>query len=482
MKKKTEAPPEHLANSKVSPYFTKKRLAVLAVIWGVSITWICLVELPLFSFIKNKFTDKTVESLAGLIEAYKKAKKKTPDTLASLREFARESDHEFGIYDAYGNRLSYTRLGKQYYLIRSFGEDEVQNRPTSAPDRAKIRGGAFPKGAALTYDFQPDTPPSLFPGILLEGSDSADGGWHARLYNNREDRISYLVVRKKTPSGIIMSAPHDRVEEFFWVPGRLQIVYSVTASGRAPDGIYLWDLTTDQVTNLLAKKPQAGHRDQIENITKNPKFWISLAGISEKGPTVFAFVAPRHDGGLDARDFFRSERLISLNIPDSPRDKPTQTADLTRKKALSIGYAPVRGLDELLRETYVSRDRIRGLPYRSVQRHFLALPLRGEPEPILVAWNHFANRVVESPIFPYGLWILTNLYSQAHENLIPHASKEADVLRSYGTEIANALLNDPLAPSYLKALALDAHQRLLTGSPLPYRVGSLSKPMQVKTK
>lgn len=482
MKKNTEAPSEHLANSKVFPYFTKKRLTTLAVIWGASITWICLIELPVFTIVKNRLTDKTIENIAGLIETYKKAEKKTPESLASLRDFAREGGYEFGIYDAYGNRLSYTRLGKQYYLIRSFGEDEVQNRPASAPDRARIRGGAFPKGAALTYDFQPDTPPSLFPGILLEGSDSADGGWHARLYNNREDRISYLVVRKKTATGIIMTAPHDRVEEFFWVPGRLQIVYSVTASRRAPDGIYLWDLATDQVANLLTKKPQAGHHDQIENITKNPRFWISLAGISEKGPTVFAFVVSRHDGGLDARDFFRSERLLSLHIPDSPSDHPMQNTHVTRKKALSIGYSSVRDLDELLRETFVSRDRLRGLPYRSVQRHFLNLPLRGEPEPILVAWNHFANRVVESPIFPYGLWILTNLYSQAHENLIPHASKEADVLRSYGTEIANALLNDPLAPSYLKALAFDAHQRLLTGSPLPYRVGSLSKPTQVKKK
>ncbi len=482
MKKNTEAPPDHLANSKVSHYFTKKRLTTLAVIWGASIIWICLVELPIFSFIKNRLTDKTVEGVASLIEAYKKARKKNPDSLASLREFAREHSQEFGIYDAYGNRLNYIRLGKQYYLIRSFGEDEVQNRPTTAPDRARIRGGAFPKEAALTYDFQPETSPSLFPGILLEGTDSADGEWHARLYNDREDRIKSLVVRKKTSSGIIMLAPHDRIEEFFWVPGRMQLVYSVTASGRAPDGIYLWDLATDQVINLLTKKQQTNPKGQIENLTKNSKVWISMASISEKGPTVFAFVAPRHEGGLDARDFFKSERLISLRIPENPLDHSTRAPDVNKKRSLSLGSASVRGLDELLLETYVSRDRLRGLPYRSVQKHFLALPLRGEAEPTLVAWNHFANRVVESPIFPYGLWILTNLYSQAHENLIPHASKEADVLRSYGTEIANALLNDPLAPSYLRALAFDAHQRLLTGSPLPYRVGSLSKPSQVKTK
>jgi hypothetical protein len=369
-----------------------------------------------------------------------------------------------------------------HYLIRSFGADEVQNRPTTPADRIRLHGGSFPKGAALTYEARPDITPALFPASLLEGSDSPDGQWHARLYHDRETRIKHLIIRKKTTSGLVMVAPHDRIEEFFWVPGRLQMVYSVTASQRGHDGIYLWDLNTDQAINLLSKKTGPGAKDPLESLSKSPKLWISLAGIAEKGPVVYGFAAPRHDGGLDARDFFRPERFFILSIPDDPFDDSTASKGKSKTKAQVFRPDLFKGLEALLSNGYVSRDRLRGLPYRGVQRRFLALPLGGDPESTLLKWNHFADRVIESPIFPYALWVLTSLYSEAHEDLLPQAAKEADILRSYGTEIANALLNDPLAPSYLKALALDAHQRLLTGSPLPYRLGKLSKPAAVIAK
>ena len=475
MKKNMQRPLQDLENVDGSAFFTKKRLTSLTLVWGFSLVWICLVEFPFFSPIKDRITDRTIDRVAGLIEDFKKDQKQVPDSLATLRQFAMKRGQEFGFYDAFGNRLSYTRLGKKHYLIRSFGADEVQNHANSSPDRVRIHGGAFPKGAALAYEARPDIKPALYPAILLEGSDSADGGWHARLYHDRHTRLKHLIIRKKEPSGLVMVAPHDRIEEFFWVPGRLQLVYSVTGSKRSPDGVYLWDLTTDQVADILSRKNASGRGGPMESMSKISRLWLSLAGISEKGPTVYGFAAPRHDGGLDVRDFFRPERFFIVKIPD----RPLEDASFGKTLAKTQVFRPdlFKGLDGLLSDGYLSRDRLRGLPYSKAQRRFLVLPLRGEPEPVLLKWNHYADRVIESPIFPYALWVLASLYSEAYENLLPQASKEADVLRSYGTEIANALLNDPLAPSYLKALAFDAHQRLLTGSPLPYRLGDLSKPV-----
>ncbi len=52
--------------------------------------------------------------------------------------------------------------------------------------------------------------------------------------------------------------------------------------------------------------------------------------------------------------------------------------------------------------------------------------------------------------------------------------RDADVLRSYGTEIATALLNYPLAPSYLRGLALFTFENLMDGQKLPYRFAQLT--------
>ena len=463
MKNPMEGGQEVPSTPLTSKFLNRQNWTQITVIWGVSALWVSL-TLPLFQTSwRDSLTQKHVNDLSDLVKTYKEKNKKAPQSLALLRAYALETEHAFSPYDAYGNRLQYVRLDPQHYLLRSFGEDESQNRARIPADPGHIEGGAFPQQPALTYQVTKKPEPALYPAVLLSGADSSRGDWHARLYIDRDLRQKRLIAREKKSGGVFMLAPHASIEEFLWVPEQNQIIYSVTTVRGSQDGLYLWDLQTDTTISLLKEK-----KDKAQTIptSSNSKLWISLAGISSGLPIVFGFAKSRHDGPLDPRDFFRAEHFFRIPIPsgEAPQDK--------QRGATPEGLFP--GTEKILAATNLSQTHLTGLPHLKVQRRALALPLQGDPESVLHAWNRFAEKAVNTPIFPYSLWVLTSLYAQSQERLLPQSSKEADILRTFGTEIANALLNDEVAPTYLRALALDAHQRLTTGTLLPYQLGGLS--------
>ncbi|WP_457835994.1 hypothetical protein, partial [Staphylococcus aureus] len=75
--------------------------------------------------------------------------------------------------------------------------------------------------------------------------------------------------------GLFMVAPHDAVEEFLWLPAGDRIVFTATGSNRYRDGLYLWDLRTDSVINLLDTVHMQG---QVAPAKTTASYWLALGG------------------------------------------------------------------------------------------------------------------------------------------------------------------------------------------------------------
>ena len=382
--------------------------------------------------------------------------KKTPPDLNALRTFARAEKLRFDAYDAFGQRLDYLRLDDGHYLLRSFGIDQEQNTAASTPNIGVVHWGKRPE-KGLVYHYPEKLSPDLYPAVLLAGADSPDGRWLARLFTDPTNHTRELVVRSRRRAGLFMVAHHDTVEQFLWLPGGRQIVYTATASTRHRDGVYLWNLEDDSVVDLI---DSAQRNTQLSPAKGNPNLWLSLAGIAKKGPTVLFWQHPRDDGGLDPGDFFSPKRLTAITVPERPGGQarlvpPESVADLAGGPVIN------RPLDLLAH--------IDGAAGLKGQVAWLRLPVSGDLEKMLLAWQQYADHAGASPLYPYALWTLTALYSESYSVRGPGGGKEVDVLRTYGSEVAKALLNDPLAPSYLKGLALYTYENLMDGLPLAYR-------------
>ncbi|MHA0110998.1 hypothetical protein ACXYUI_28260, partial [Klebsiella pneumoniae] len=70
-----------------------------------------------------------------------------------------------------------------------------------------------------------------------------------------------------------------------------------------------------------------------------------------------------------------------------------------------------------------------------------------------MAWHQFSDKASMTPLYPYSLWLLSVFYGESAA-FSTGGHRESEALRAYGSEVARALLNDPLAPTYLKGLAL----------------------------
>ena len=432
------------------------KVALFAVFWLVPVAWVGLTPPMMPPEHPLQHTRRVLDEDNAVMHAYLGRYKKTPPDLNALRAFARAEKLRFDPYDAFGQRLDYLRLDDGHYLLRSFGDDQAQNTAASAPNIGVVHWGKRPeKGLVYRY---PDRPtPSFYPAVLLAGADSPDGRWLARLFSDPTNRTRELVIRHRRRAGLFMVAHHDAVEEFLWLPGGHQLVYTATASTRHRDGVYLWNLDDDSVVNLI---DSAQRSMPFSPSRGGENLWLSLAGIAKKGSTVLFYAHPRHDGGLDPADFFVDKQLVAIQLPERP-GAPAKLVPPESVADLAPGSPLTRPLD--------LGGQIDGVSGLKGQVAWLRLPVSGDLETILTAWQQYGERASSSPLYPYALWTLTALYG---ESFLAHGKaggKEADVLRTYGSEVAKALLNDPLAPSYLKGLALYTYENLMDGQPLPYR-------------
>lgn len=443
-----------------------KTLVIALFSWAVPLAWVSAIPFTGISWQAEKTTMEQLASSQKLIELFIKEHGEAPNSLAEIRAFARIRGDLFSAYDAFSHRFEYLRLERTFYIFRSFGRDGRQNTLTTQRDPSIISlGKQVQPGLLYKYSLNPRL--DFFPAALLLGAQSPNRVWTARLYIDRVAGARRLVIRHRGSDSFFMIAPHDGVEEFLWLPSGYQLVFTATASSRYRDGVYLWNLMDDTLVNLL---DVATDNVNISRALGSENLILSLAGVCVEGPTVFGFLSQKAEAALDPSTFFAHDRLFAFRLPSGKTpislDQPTIT-----KLVENLPATEPLALDSAIEKPSI------GIP---IQQQWLKLPLEGDIETVLNAWQEFSGKEATSPLFPYGLWFLSSLYGDAYQIVQPLSTAEADILRSYGAELARALVLLPLAPRYLRGMGSHIHQSLMANQPLSYRISRLTTSLQAE--
>ncbi|MEN9834931.1 MAG: hypothetical protein RL011_1124 [Pseudomonadota bacterium] len=442
-----QAGPREGATNGLRPFF----LAFFGLIFPIF--WVVMTLPSMLPFQALNRTKQFLKEDAGALQLFFGKYDKTPDNLNVLRSFAAGFSLPFEVYDPFGERIDFIRLDDRHFILRSFGTDQVQNNLASAVDIAVVSWGER-AGEPLVYAYPNSPRPEFYPAALLPGAESPSHQLLAKLFADPVSHARRLVVRHLKRDGLYMVAPHDGVEEFFWLPAGDRLIYSATGSTRYRDGLYLWNLNTDTVVNLLEKVRAPTLRGVAQGADA---YWLALAGVSEKGPVVYFYLRPRHAGGLSPVEFFDKSSIVAIAVPEKGKPRLANYEEFPNAAAMgAIGSA------------YVTKSTLAGRG-TSLQQDWLELTTSNDLEQLLTSWHDISEESVGTALYPYSLWMLSNLYGESATTSGALGKREREVLRSYGTEVARALINYPLAPSYLKGLALFNYEELMAGHLLPYK-------------
>jgi hypothetical protein len=384
-------------------------------------------------------TDELIQSTDALIQTHIRAWGEAPASLNELRLFAKQTYSPYSAFDMWGQRLDYLRLGIVNYAVRSFGADGVQNRPGGALDPGVSRWGPLEE-RGLRYNTEA-APLQARPSVVLfAGADDHSGRWHAKIHVDPGSGARRLLARDRQDVRFYMMAAHDGVEEFFWVPGRLKIVFTATQSARYADGVYLWDLQTDDVINLVDIRSDGSG---INPARQERRLHVALSAIIEDAtPVVSVFMVDAAQGALDPKDFFQRKNIHEFSLGAVPAH--TYSPVLANKQAdVAGGFHTLDFLGTLT----VSPQGV-GNPQ---QVAWLRLPMGGDWEKAVIKWQEFAAAYGRTPLAPYAVWGLSMFYSEASKQS-GLDSKQSRVLTSYSLELARALVAMPSAPGYVRAI------------------------------
>jgi hypothetical protein len=103
----------------------------------------------------------------------------------------------------------------------------------------------------------------------------------------------------------------------------------------------------------------------------------------------------------------------------------------------------------------------------------MRLQLGGDIYAHIETWQTFASRYPKSPLLPYALFHIMNLYHTAYSLNTSQSDKELSEIRAYAAEMSKALAEYPLAPSYLKAMARHSYAQIMRGDPILYNLALL---------
>jgi hypothetical protein len=448
-----------------------KRWISIISLWLLLALWILLS--PPFTGPINpvKNTQAVLEQLRLNLLDYKAQFKEFPNNLGELRSFVFSKGKLLSLFDAYGERIDYLRLDDSSFLIRSFGEDGIQNTAGSPKDIGLINWGTLPHGGAF-YQSRPELIPHFYRAPSLLGLDSPDGSWQGRLFTQKKDQTRHLAVRHRLKQDLIMIAPHDRIEEFYWVSPNA-LVFTGTESYKMKDGIYLWNLIDDSIVDLLRSVTQNGGKE----VSKLPiladqaerGYWLTLAGFNAKTKQLYAYITAKNGYMLNPLSFFSAENFFEYTLHEDPRQ--IKSRQISHGEFYDI-IAPKK-----FDHTPLTEKLSLGLPFVSkkpkalpIQESWLKLPKSGRLEPSLLAWQQFSIQNAKTPLFAYSLWYLISLYNESFLLVKPINARESEILRTYGAEISQALMNDVMAPGYLRAMGAFCYQTLIKGQSLPYKI------------
>lgn len=406
--------------------------------------------------------DRTLNNLRKgheAIEEFTRVWQGVPASIAELRAFAFAQHRNFSAFDAFGNRLEYVRLSDHHYLLRSFGSDDRQTSVFSDADPYISNWPTLPPSTPR-YRYLPGPRVSIFPSAVILGLHSPNQNWYAQIFTDRYGGSRRLIVRSPEKERFLV-ASHDFVEEFLWMPNSYHIAFTATSSAKYRDGIYLWNILTDETINLLDYINQSS---RLLPDTPQQRYFLSLAGVSAIGDELLAYIAPANTPFLNPFDFLNREQLFRIKLP-SP-GVGVQFSQMIDSK-----------LDSPLAEAVnINQDIIGEKQNDKVYQKWLSLKLEGNLEHVISEWQKFAENNTSSPILPYCLWILASIYHDAYQLVKPVNKQDAAVLRALGAEFADGLAQFAASPSYLRAFGSYIYEHLAAEKALPYQVSSLEMP------
>lgn len=408
--------------------------------WFAAIVWISLGEFARNSNFLRVNTESVIRANDHLIQSYVRKYGEAPPSLNELRFYSRMRGSRYESFDAWGGRFEYLRLGKINYTLRSFGADGIQNRLNSDPDPGVFRWGQM-VSQGLQYDGERGLQQARPSVLLFAGADDEKRQWHAKLFLDNASGARRLLVRSRKILNLYMLAPHDGIEEFLWLSGtRDRIVFTASGSSRYADGIWIWDLGTDQSWNLLQFDERS--RD-LSPANKSRGLYVALSR-AEGGdrPVIAAFVASSAGGPLDAEWFFHPRNLHLFKLRDDENfDHVNPNAEAEHAKSL-FDYT---WMDQLTVKS--------GGEGAALQRAWLKLPRTGNWEKAMSRWQDYAATHSQSPLAAYAIWSLAMFYRDAALEASGRP-KEAEILRGYSFELAGALTKMSAAPGWMRAIGV----------------------------
>ncbi|MCX6118120.1 MAG: hypothetical protein NT027_11305 [Proteobacteria bacterium] len=386
-------------------------------------------------------TEKSIKANDQLIQMYVRKYGAAPTSMNELRFYAKSKGREFVVFDSWGERLEFLPLGKINYTLRSFGADGIQNTLETESDPGVFRWGqAVEKG--LQYDFEKG-PNVMRPSVVLfAGADDQSRRWHAKLFLDQVTGARKLLVRHKTKTKLFMLAGHDAIEEFLWLPSGDRLIFTASGSARYGDGLWIWDLKSDQMWNLFELESDSGGYNPA---TKAKSLHIALAYVSgDNRPRVGVYVANGAVSPVNPTEFFGIENLIEYEIQENDkiaRIPKREASDSYKAKSTYFDYS------------WLTRGTISGDGLGSnMQRVWLNLPRTGNWEEAMQYWQDFASKNAQSPLAAYSIWALSMFYADASKAHRTSHPSESEALRSFSNELNGALHAMVSAPGWMRAI------------------------------
>jgi len=263
----------------------------------------------------------------------------------------------------------------------------------------------------------------------------------ARLFVDVRGGSKQLVTFSQYGNQNIAIAPHDHVDEFFWIPGTTKIIFTASQSQRYRDGIYLWDTRQTVAENLI---DQPDLWSALSSRFKDHLF-ATLSGvfIENDRPYLLAFIQSASPGEeLSPYDFFSRKNIAVIDLNAGRLTDPTQFKFIANLKPENFLFKNLFAAEPVPDSNLLA----------PLQREYANLP-RSEPwRFILESWQPFTSRNMGSPVFYYSLWYLIAFYDQFSATAA--TSSEKTVTAGYTHELATALSQNELAPSYLTGMAI----------------------------
>lgn len=380
-------------------------------------------------------TKEMIAESDSLIQRHVREFGDTPASLNELRLFAIKNDKPYSVYDAWGQRVEYLRLGKVNYLIRSFAADGVQNRPSRSPDIGAYHWGQIAE-FGLRYDEHAGVMNPRPSVVLFAGADNSTSTWHAKLFVDPVTGSRRLLARSRLKDNLYMVAPHDAVEEFLWVPNQDRIVFTASQSSRYSDGVYLWDLRTDHAANLFALDAD-GH--DLDPGSKQRRLHVALSSVSDTNPPkVSVFAVPADQVILNPRRFFHSDNLYVFSIGSAVKRHSMKGSKTSKADLYDLGFLGTVTI-------------ARGGEGSPLQKSWLKLPLGGDWEKGVLAWQDFASQNGKTQLAPYAVWGVAIFYQEAAKR-VGIRSRAGQIFMSYSVELGAAMTKMIVAPGYVRGI------------------------------